>query len=100
MTGVPTAQGHLYLPRPAAWAPGRRSGAGRRLINCYLLGPGGAPKVIAAAPKVIAASLLFLGPVAVLAQSHLVEGEEERATKAGRDQCDRRDLPGEPAERR
>ena len=28
VTGVPMARGHLYLPRPAAWAPGRRSGAG------------------------------------------------------------------------
>ena len=27
---IPTAQGHLYLRVPAAWAPGWRSGAGRR----------------------------------------------------------------------
>ena len=48
MTGVPMARGHLYLPRPAAWAPGRRSGAGLRLqttLRPLRLSP--APKLIA-----------------------------------------------------
>src|SRR4029079_19508735 len=47
VTGVPMAQGHLYLPRPAAWAPGRRWGAGARLSDCRLSGPAGAAKLIA-----------------------------------------------------
>jgi hypothetical protein len=93
MTGVPMAQGHLYLPRPAAWVPGRRSGAGPRLSNCYLLGP-------REATKLIAASFLVFSPVAVLAQPDLVEGEQERTAKAGRDERDGRDLAGKPAQRR